>query len=59
MANAWSTLVGKVYRENKHKKGYKLQDAMHDAKKFWKPSGKTANNKRSRKNRKTKRHSRR
>ncbi len=49
MANEWSKLVGKVYRENKHKPGYKLQDAMHDAKKFYKkvtPSG-TAHKKRS------------
>lgn len=36
MANAWSKLVKKVYYDNKHKPGYKLQDAMKDAKKFWK-----------------------
>ncbi len=64
MANAWSELVGKVYRENKHKKGYRLQDAMKDAKKFWKkvtPSH-TAHkrharsSRRSRKSRRTRRH---
>ena len=62
MANAWSQLVGKVYRENKHKKGYRLQDAMKDAKKFWKkvtPSH-TAHKRRSssssRRSRRTRRH---
>jgi hypothetical protein len=50
MANEWSKLVGKVYRENKHKAGYKLQNAMKDAKKFYKkvtPSH-TAHKRRSR-----------
>lgn len=61
MANEWSKLVGKVYRENKHKAGYRLQDAMNDAKKFYKkvaPSN-TAHKRRShrasRKHRKTRR----
>ncbi len=48
MANAWSKLVKKVYYENKHKSGYKLQNAMQDAKKFWKGD----NNKSSKKTRK-------
>ncbi len=62
MANAWSQLVGKVYREKKHIKGYRLQDAMKDAKKFWKkvtPSHtahKRQSHGRSRKQRRTRRH---
>jgi hypothetical protein len=36
-ANAWNTLVSKIYQENKHKNGYKLKNAMMDAKKVYKP----------------------
>jgi Sec-independent protein translocase protein TatA len=34
--NAWSKLVQKTYSENKHKAGYKLKNAMKDAKKVYK-----------------------
>lgn len=54
MANEWSKLVKKVYDDNKHKAGYKLQDAMKDAKKFWKGS----NNKSVKKHRGSRRHRR-
>lgn len=33
---AWTDLVKKVYNENKGKAGYKLGDAMRDAKKQYK-----------------------
>lgn len=61
MANEWSKLVGKVYRDNKHKAGYKLQDAMKDAKKFYKKVAPSTAHKRrshrsSRKHRRTRRH---
>ena len=52
MANEWSKLVKKVYDENKHKAGYKLQHAMKDAKKFWKGS----NNKSVKKHHGSRRH---
>jgi len=35
--SAWSDLVSKIFKENKDKKqGYKLKDAMMDAKKVYK-----------------------
>lgn len=34
--NAWSKLVQKTYSDNKHKAGYKLKNAMKDAKKVYK-----------------------
>ena len=34
--SAWQKLVKKTYDENKHKAGYKLGDAMKDAKKVYK-----------------------
>ena len=34
--NAWSKLVQKTYNDNKHKAGYKLRNAMKDAKKIYK-----------------------
>lgn len=37
---AWTDLVKKVYNENKHKPGYKLGNAMKDAKKVYKTSSK-------------------
>jgi hypothetical protein len=55
MANEWSKLVKKVYDDNKHKAGYKLQHAMKDAKKFWKGS---SNNKSVKKQRGSRRHPR-
>ena len=33
---AWTDLVSKFFKENKHKEGYKLKDAMVDAKKVYK-----------------------
>ena len=57
----WNKLVSKTYAQNKHKPGYKLKDAMMDAKKVYKkqPAGTTAKvNKRgkSRSRRGTKKH---
>ena len=37
--NEWAKTVKRVYDENKHKAGYKLKDAMRDAKKVYKPVG--------------------
>lgn len=34
--NAWAKLVQKTYNDNKHKAGYKLKNAMKDAKKVYK-----------------------
>lgn len=34
--NAWAKLVQKTYKANKHKSGYKLKNAMKDAKKVYK-----------------------
>jgi hypothetical protein len=34
--NKWAELVTKTFEENKHKAGYKLKNAMKDAKKVWK-----------------------
>ena len=34
--NKWAQLVSKTFQENKHKVGYKLKNAMKDAKKVWK-----------------------
>jgi len=34
--NEWAKLVSKTFQENKHKAGYKLKNAMKDAKKVWK-----------------------
>uniref|UniRef100_A0A6C0LQD1 Uncharacterized protein n=1 Tax=viral metagenome TaxID=1070528 RepID=A0A6C0LQD1_9ZZZZ len=34
--NKWAELVSKTFQENKHKVGYKLKNAMKDAKKVWK-----------------------
>jgi hypothetical protein len=34
--NAWAKLVQKTYNANKHKSGYKLRNAMKDAKKVYK-----------------------
>jgi len=34
--NAWAKLVQKTYNANKHKAGYKLRNAMKDAKKVYK-----------------------
>uniref|UniRef100_A0A6C0KKU9 Uncharacterized protein n=1 Tax=viral metagenome TaxID=1070528 RepID=A0A6C0KKU9_9ZZZZ len=34
--NKWTELVTKTFEENKHKAGYKLKNAMKDAKKVWK-----------------------
>jgi hypothetical protein len=40
MATEWTKLVQKIYNENKDKKGgYKLGDAMKDAKKVYKKGG--------------------
>ena len=36
MATEWTKLVQKIYQENKSKPGYKLGDAMKDAKKVYK-----------------------
>jgi len=44
--NDWAKLVKKVYNENKQKAGYMLKDAMHDAKKIYKPSAKKTTKKR-------------
>jgi len=62
---AWTDLVKKLYNENKGKPGYKLGDAMKDAKKVYKKGStvknevavppkknKSRKNKSSRKNRK-------
>ena len=35
----WNKLVKKTYAKNKHKKGYKLGDAMKEAKKHYKKKG--------------------
>lgn len=35
---AWTDLVSRIYKENKHKPGYKLKNAMKDAKKVYKKS---------------------
>jgi hypothetical protein len=37
--NEWAKTVKRVYDQNKHKAGYKLKDAMRDAKKVYKPVG--------------------
>jgi len=34
--NEWAKLVQKTYNDNKHKAGYKLRNAMKDAKKVYK-----------------------
>jgi hypothetical protein len=34
--NEWAKLVQKTYNDNKHKAGYKLGNAMKDAKKVYK-----------------------
>jgi hypothetical protein len=36
----WTKLVQKTYYENKHKIGYKLKNAMADAKKIYEPKNK-------------------
>lgn len=35
MATEWNKTVMRVYRENKHKAGYKFKDALVDAKKVY------------------------
>lgn len=38
--NEWAKTVQMVYNKNKHRPGYKLKDAMRDAKKVYKPKTK-------------------
>ena len=38
----WNDLVQKIYNENKHKKGFKLKDAMKLASPIWEKSKKHA-----------------
>ena len=45
--NEWAKTVKRVYDENKHKEGYKLKDAMHDAKAVYKPVAKKEDVKKS------------
>jgi hypothetical protein len=50
----WTKLVQKIYNENKSKPGYKLGDAMKDAKKVYKkdavePKNKSNKNKKGKK----------
>ncbi len=53
--NEWAKTVKRVYDENKHKDGYKLKDAMHDAKAVYKPVAKKEDVKKSvKKSKKTK-----
>ena len=40
----WTDLVKKTYNENKHKAGYKLKNAMKDAKKTYKSVKKQGGN---------------
>jgi hypothetical protein len=52
--NAWAKLVQKTYNANKHKAGYKLKNAMKDAKKEYKSmknrgGGEPVNEKKNRK----------
>ena len=51
--NAWAKLVQKTYNANKHKAGYKLRNAMKDAKKVYKSvknrGGETVEEKKNRK----------
>jgi hypothetical protein len=57
--SAWTNLVSQMYKKNKGKPGYKLKNAMKDAKKIYKPMGKTmkpCKSRKSRKSRKTRRH---
>jgi hypothetical protein len=37
--NEWAKTVQMVYKKNKHRKGYKLKNAMMDAKKVYRKSG--------------------
>ena len=53
--SAWTNLVSQMYKKNKGKPGYKLKNAMKDAKKVYKPSGKTMKPCKSRKSRRTRR----
>lgn len=55
--SAWTNLVSQMYKKNKGKPGYKLKNAMKDAKKVYKPMGATMKkSKKGRKSRKTRRH---
>ena len=38
----WNNLVQKIYNENKHKKGFKLKNAMKMASPIWKNSKKNS-----------------
>jgi hypothetical protein len=52
--NDWAKLVQKTYNDNKHKAGYKLKNAMKDAKKVYKSlKNNGGNNGEEKKNRKT------
>jgi hypothetical protein len=52
--NAWAKLVQKTYNANKHKAGYKLRNAMKDAKKVYKSvKNRGGENVEEKKNRKT------
>lgn len=50
---AWTDLVSKIYKQNKGKPGYKLKNAMVDAKKVYKAPA-AGEEKKSRKSRKSK-----
>jgi|TARA_Y100000389_G_C17466712_1_gene526310 hypothetical protein len=41
----WTKLVQKIFHENKHKKDYKLGDAMSDAKSVYSPKSKDVSEK--------------
>ena len=54
----WNNLVQKIYNENKHKKGFKLKNAMKMASPIWKNSKKNYTSQKTKRQKRGKRRSR-